>query len=460
MKSIWFWLALSLLLLSQVAYAAGKLPPDDFEPLQCNVKGQNYTEITFFTVGLAPDDDLFKSNVVYITNRAGKQRQETLWYTGDYNADEDYIFNESNLKVGETYQIMLVNEGKDGGTRYYRRGANIDDQTVDDYWQFIGASEKSMKSGSLMVNTDGYIHYLKCSEDKTEIEIEYEQCAYFPDSFQSNTFSSGKASGGLSLSGDRTTLSLSTKRKLSFSKITSSGSQTGCKYAGGDAESCLYDSSLRNELFPEMLSNFTASGPEEVCIDGCNKQLSPGSYEKIEVGRNNSQITLSEGTYWVNSLVFSSNDPKLNVSGKVILHFNTILFQGDRIKINENGDPDNLWLLGHSGSQDFRIANNDVTINASLYLDSDGYANGVTVQADRFKFQGSITASKISVTGNDSSLVGTTLTDCNGSQTSSYELELIPESGYSLICDDLSPLSESCPMVPWLMILLVLHLSL
>lgn len=192
MKSIWFWLALSLLLLSQVAYAAGKLPPDDFEPLQCNVKGQNYTEITFFTVGLAPDDDLFKSNVVYITNRAGKQRQETLWYTGDYNADEDYIFNESNLKVGETYQIMLVNEGKDGGTRYYRRGANIDDQTVDDYWQFIGASEKSMKSGSLMVNTDGYIHYLKCSEDKTEIEIEYEQCAYFPDSFQSNTFSSGK----------------------------------------------------------------------------------------------------------------------------------------------------------------------------------------------------------------------------------------------------------------------------
>ncbi|WP_258006990.1 DUF6701 domain-containing protein [Vibrio diazotrophicus] len=435
-----YWLTLSLLVISQALYAfSGKVPPDTYEPQQCDVKGQNYTEITFFMVAPSPNDELFKTNEVYMMNQGETQRQETLWYTGDYNASEDYIFHEPNLKAGEAYQIMLVNEGDGGGTRYYRRSANIEDQSVDKDWQLIATSVKSMKPGNLKVTTEGYIHYLDCSESRSEIEIEYEQCAYFPDSFQSNALSSTNSSAVFSLRGDRTTVSLSTRRKLAFSQITASGSQTGCKYASGEVESCLYDSSLVYEHFPAELAAFSAAGPEAVCIDNCTKQLSPGSYEKIEIGRNGSKITLSEGTYWVNRLVFSGDDAKLNVSGKVILHFNNISFQGARIKINESGDPDNLWLMGHKGSQDFKIAGNTVTINAFLFLDPDGYQKGVIVQADRFHFQGSITASNISVTGYDSSLVGTNLTNCNGNQPASYELVLTPDSGYSLICDDLSP---------------------
>ncbi len=169
MKSILYWLTLGLLLVSQVSNAGGKKPPDNYEPQECDVKGQNYTEITFFILA---DSNVYDD--VYTLNQGDNQRLETLWYTGNYIDDEDYIFNEPNLVHGSAYQIMLVNEGRDGGTRYYRRGANIQTQTVDRFWQLIGVSDKSMKSGNLIVRTEGQIHYLVCSEDKSNIETSYD----------------------------------------------------------------------------------------------------------------------------------------------------------------------------------------------------------------------------------------------------------------------------------------------
>ncbi|MFV0449129.1 MAG: DUF6701 domain-containing protein [Vibrio sp.] len=349
-----------------------------------------------------------------------------LWYAGDEQNSSHYIFHEDDLEDGKTYHVRV---------NYYDGLGYV----VFNYSLYDSNWHQLKKESDIRLLSWTISNFQFCQQKVEEPdEFELSQCAYFPDSFQSNTLANS-GNSTLSLSGDRTTLSLSTKRELAFSQIITSGNSTGCKYANGSVESCLYDANLIYDQFPANLSGFVGNGSDVVCMDGCSKELSPGSYNKIEIGRNNSHVILSEGEYWVNNLVFSSDGAKLSVSGKVILHFNSILLQGDRIKINESGDPDDLWLLGHSGTQDFRVAKNDVTIHASLFLDADGYANGVTVQADRFIFQGSITASKISVSGNDSFLVGTNLADCTGTQPSSYELVLTPASDYSLICDDLSP---------------------
>ncbi len=145
MKSILYWLVLSLLMVSQTVYAGGSgkgVPDDDdIESQQCDVMGQNYAEITFFVKGTSPNDSIFKENKVFTTNQGGNNVREVLWYTGDYNSDDSYIFHEPNLVVGEAYQIMLVNEGDKGGTRYYRRKADIDSETVDDDWPLSSGKE-------------------------------------------------------------------------------------------------------------------------------------------------------------------------------------------------------------------------------------------------------------------------------------------------------------------------------
>ncbi|MBL4277440.1 MSHA biogenesis protein MshQ [Vibrio fluvialis] len=154
------------------------------------------------------------------------------------------------------------------------------------------------------------------------------------------------------------------------------------------------------------------------------------------MGSNHSTVTLQSGEYWVDELIFSTNDASLKVQGKVYLHFRSLKISGDRVSINSGGSPENLWMFGHIGAAPITISNNDVSITGMLFLDAPSFTNsdGLIAQGARLKFTGSLTASRIKVTNNDSTFTGHVASACDTTVDSSYALTLQPAEAYSLIC--------------------------
>ena len=262
-------------------------------------------------------------------------------------------------------------------------------------------------------------------------------CDYFPDSFQSNSFYNGsRYAGTFELNGDRNTLVLPKKAPLAFNQIAVAGHDSGCVYNGSSPESCLYDAAITYPGFPGDLPDFQSGTQEIVCNDGCQQSLTQGKYKQIEIGSNHSTVTLQSGEYWVDELIFSTNDASLKVQGKVYLHFRSLKISGDRVSINSGGSPENLWMFGHIGAAPITISNNDVSITAMLFLDAPSFTNsdGLIAQGARLKFTGSLTASRIKVTNNDSTFTGHVASACDTTVDSSYALTLQPAEAYSLIC--------------------------
>ncbi|MBY7838951.1 MSHA biogenesis protein MshQ [Vibrio fluvialis] len=348
------------------------------------------------------------------------------------------IIRDSETELGGSYQIWLKyeqnsNQNKTGYLSYYllRFGQ----------WELIGTPQFADLRNLDSVNIDvisSDVDEMACEEtSQPPFEPTLDICDYFPDSFQSNSFYNGsRYAGTFELNGDRNTLVLPKKAPLAFNQIAVAGHDSGCVYNGSSPESCLYDAAITYPGFPGDLPDFQSGTQEIVCNDGCQQSLTQGKYKKIEIGSNHSTVTLQSGEYWVDELIFSTNDASLKVQGKVYLHFRSLKISGDRVSINSGGSPENLWMFGHIGAAPITISNNDVSITAMLFLDAPSFTNsdGLIAQGARLKFTGSLTASRIKVTNNDSTFTGHVASACDTTVDSSYALTLQPAEAYSLIC--------------------------
>ncbi|EKO3957862.1 DUF6701 domain-containing protein [Vibrio fluvialis] len=348
------------------------------------------------------------------------------------------IIRDSETELGGSYQIWLKyeqnnNQNKTGVLSYYllRFGQ----------WELIGTPQFADLRNLDSVNIDvisSDVDEMECEEtSQPPFEPTLDICDYFPDSFQSNSFYNGsRYAGTFELNGDRNTLVLPKRAPLAFNQIAVAGHDSGCVYNGSSPESCLYDAAITYPGFPGDLPDFQSGTQEIVCNDGCQQSLTQGKYKKIEIGSNHSTVTLQSGEYWVDELIFSTNDASLKVQGKVYLHFRSLKISGDRVSINSGGSPENLWMFGHIGAAPITISNNDVSITAMLFLDAPSFTNsdGLIAQGARLKFTGSLTASRIKVTNNDSTFTGHVASACDTTVDSSYALILQPAEAYSLIC--------------------------
>ncbi len=348
------------------------------------------------------------------------------------------IIRDSETELGGSYQIWLKyeqnnNQNKTGYLSYYllRFGQ----------WELIGTPQFADLRNLDSVNIDvisSDVDEMACEEtSQPPFEPTLDICDYFPDSFQSNSFYNGsRYAGTFELNGDRNTLVLPKKAPLAFNQIAVAGHDSGCVYNGSSPESCLYDAAITYPGFPGDLPDFQSGTQEIVCNDGCQQSLTQGKYKKIEIGSNHSTVTLQSGEYWVDELIFSTNDASLKVQGKAYLHFRSLKISGDRVSINSGGSPENLWMFGHIGAAPITISNNDVSITAMLFLDAPSFTNsdGLIAQGARLKFTGSLTASRIKVTNNDSTFTGHVASACDTTVDSSYALTLQPAEAYSLIC--------------------------
>ncbi|HDM8040671.1 TPA: MSHA biogenesis protein MshQ [Vibrio fluvialis] len=348
------------------------------------------------------------------------------------------IIRDSETELGGSYQIWLKyeqnnNQNKTGDLSYYllRFGQ----------WELIGTPQFADLRNLDSVNIDvisSDVDEMACEEtSQPPFEPTLDICDYFPDSFQSNSFYNGsRYAGTFELNGDRNTLVLPKRAPLAFNQIAVAGHDSGCVYNGSSPESCLYDAAITYPGFPGDLPDFQSGTQEIVCNDGCQQSLTQGKYKKIEIGSNHSTVTLQSGEYWVDELIFSTNDASLKVQGKVYLHFRSLKISGDRVRINSGGSPENLWMFGHIGAAPITISNNDVSITAMLFLDAPSFTNsdGLIAQGARLKFTGSLTASRIKVTNNDSTFTGHVASACDTTVDSSYALTLQPAEAYSLIC--------------------------
>ncbi len=348
------------------------------------------------------------------------------------------IIRDSETELGGSYQIWLKyeqnnNQNKTGYLSYYllRFGQ----------WELIGTPQFADLRNLDSVNIDvisSDVDEMACEEtSQPPFEPTLDICDYFPDSFQSNSFYNGsRYAGTFELNGDRNRLVLPKRAPLAFNQIAVAGHDSGCVYNGSSPESCLYDAATTYPGFPGDLPDFQSGTQEIVCNDGCQQSLTQGKYKKIEIGSNHSTVTLQSGEYWVDELIFSTNDASLKVQGKVYLHFRSLKISGDRVSINSSGSPENLWMFGHIGAAPITISNNDVSITGMLFLDAPSFTNsdGLIAQGARLKFTGSLTASRIKVTNNDSTFTGHVASACDTTVDSSYALTLQPAEAYSLIC--------------------------
>ncbi|ELV8681779.1 MSHA biogenesis protein MshQ [Vibrio fluvialis] len=348
------------------------------------------------------------------------------------------IIRDSETELGGSYQIWLKyeqnnNQNKTGVLSYYllRFGQ----------WELIGTPQFADLRNLDSVNIDvisSDVDEMACEEtSQPPFEPTLDICDYFPDSFQSNSFYNGsRYAGTFELNGDRNRLVLPKRAPLAFNQIAVAGHDSGCVYNGSSPESCLYDAAITYPGFPGDLPDFQSGTQEIVCNDGCQQSLTQGKYKKIEIGSNHSTVTLQSGEYWVDELIFSTNDASLKVQGKVYLHFRSLKISGDRVSINSGGSPENLWMFGHIGAAPITISNNDVSITGMLFLDAPSFTNsdGLIAQGARLKFTGSLTASRIKVTNNDSTFTGHVASACDTTVDSSYALTLQPAEAYSLIC--------------------------
>ncbi|EKO3487219.1 MSHA biogenesis protein MshQ [Vibrio fluvialis] len=348
------------------------------------------------------------------------------------------IIRDSETELGGSYQIWLKyeqnnNQNKTGYLSYYllRFGQ----------WELIGTPQFADLRNLDSVNIDvisSDVDEMACEEtSQPPFEPTLDICDYFPDSFQSNSFYNGsRYAGTFELNGDRNRLVLPKRAPLAFNQIAVAGHDSGCVYNGSSPESCLYDAAITYPGFPGDLPDFQSGTQEIVCNDGCQQSLTQGKYKKIEIGSNHSTVTLQSGEYWVDELIFSTNYASLKVQGKVYLHFRSLKISGDRVSMNSGGSPENLWMFGHIGAAPITISNNDVSITGMLFLDAPSFTNsdGLIAQGARLKFTGSLTASRIKVTNNDSTFTGHVASACDTTVDSSYALTLQPAEAYSLIC--------------------------
>lgn len=416
----------------------------------CSFQGNEDFVLTFETTG----SDLLHE--VYFTQ--GNRREQTLWYNQQHNSDPDYIFNEQDLIVGETYQVRIEYHASTGTEYYYLKGPRDSD------YRFVEAKNVPIKSGNLVGN-GLEISGLKCQNEPVSPPAPElpDVCPLFPDTIASNRYQQQgdmwvPADGFLNITGgngDGNRVILEQRlaaNSLAFSSSIverNTNDFNGCVYQDGELEGGRCEVSAEVNLFPDgppLAEAFTPSGPAIQAPDNQgNIDLEPGSYSSFAFGMNISSITLAAGEYWVGELIFNNNEVSILVDGPVVLHYNKMTFTSSNIariflnagKVNEGYDYHNLTMIGHGSESHWSPGSvEDLFLNGSLYI-SPLATTGLNLQGTkRFQMVGALAVSAIDFQAIDDSFIkGVLPSDCQPPVPADRSLLLTPKRAINLTCD-------------------------
>jgi MSHA biogenesis protein MshQ len=374
----------------------------------CSVNGTKDFIVTFTVVGSNTLQELFFTQ--------GNKREETVWYTQQYNSNATYIFNEQSLVVGQSYEVKIEYQDSVSTEHYYLKGA-----TDADYF-YIESKNVPIKNGNL--DAEGLeIESIECFDDVVvlppapEIPEIPETCDVFPNVAQS--WSGAPTSkilfGNTALIGTE-----NFSGRIGFEDVVKGwNEQKAC-----DGESCEPDPALAISS-PEILE---LNIPDGRSLVDPNEPIEPGEYTSISLG-NGKSFDFTGGTYQIGDLTVLGG-ASIDIPEGTILLVNQLEFS-NAAKVNVTGSNNigiTIWAEDYEGSPAYvNLASNSIDeLKAYVFsrqkLDITGTA----------KVIGAIAADNVQLLG--SARVEYTNDNC-GQIPGGRQLVLTPRSAINLTCD-------------------------
>lgn len=388
------WLCLLMLFTSCQVFADSRCE---------HVNGAQDMVIEFTVVG-SPD-----YQELYFTQ--GNKREQTLWYTQDYNSDPDYIFNEQGLQNNQSYR-MRIEYQEDAGMAYYYQ--------LDNGNKTLRQSKPAnIKNGNLNGTGIG-ISDLQCSNDEVvtppeppEPELP-DQCAVFPHAVQS--WFTGSS---LNVSGGNGSILGTSNGAVGVGSVIRQNWQSAC-----DGQQCVADSSLL--IAQPAVQDFNPVGPSiNLGWTPAREPIAEGSYTSITLGSG--QYELTGLNYDVGSFSFSGGGT-LYIKPGTLLKVNQLSIGGSA-KIIVEGDGDQTWnIWGEDwNNQSAAISISTDQLSTNIFSRGSAEIHGVT------QVLGSVTAKDIAING--SAQISHTEDHCSQPPLPGNDLSLTPNQGIQLTCE-------------------------
>ncbi|MCZ4295710.1 MSHA biogenesis protein MshQ [Vibrio sinaloensis] len=305
---------------------------------QCSVHGNKDFVVQIRVTGSNDYQEL------YFTQ--GQKREQTLWYTQNYNPNPDYIFNEPNLNVGQTYEIRIEHDSSSSeyNLYYYRRELR---QTE---WVLLAKEYRYIKEGNLTgQGTD--IRFVSCSEETVtppEPPVFPEQCAIAPYAVQSWQ---GAASSALTFTGDGNIYGTkSLQGKVGFDQVVKEwDEQKACDGLACEADTGLIVAS------PAIESVSTTTQSVTLGWNSTPESFTGNNYRKVTVSGGVHIFPNSE--YQIGELVVL-NDAIVRFPNKTWLKVNKLTMIDNGQFVTKDNDSANLIIWAENASS-----------GASAYID-------------------------------------------------------------------------------------------
>ena len=263
-----------------------------------------------------------------------------LWSDNKYRTPVIYG---DEIKAGGDYHVWLKyveTSNKTGDLSYYL----YESGTYPATWRHIKTIEdtdlSSIKSVPILVS-GGNVDEMSCSTDETIPElpelplpnIELDICHYVPEEVQSNAYPAGLPFGQLAITWGTDSVINVQNNKTAFAFNRYAGG-VSCNYPGGSA-TCKYDPTKTFESYPPVLGSFNSSDRTLTCEDNCI--LSHGeNYDDITI-KDGARLQLTQGEYWFGNIDFQGPDSGIEISGNVIVHYQSMQFNSGVVEINTTG---------------------------------------------------------------------------------------------------------------------------
>lgn len=323
----------------------GDLPTPPDLPKTCTVNGNQDFIVEFDVIGSNAYQE-----IVFKGNGQGQTDEQTLWYTKEFNAEPEYIFNEQGLTTGQQYKLRIeVERGQGNSTslaHYYwvENGSKI----------FKESKFTDLENGTIEGTGIG-LETLNCSNQDVEPpEVELpEICPLFTGPAQrwDGSFA-GNVEPEIHIQEDSSIIGTFGEGEIGFDpedKFRDDGDD-GC-----DGNACIGNPNLM-VAEPSFVS-FDNSGLANL-TPGDGDTLLPGNYNKLTISGD---VTLASGEYFIEDLDIKNNG-SLTVSGKAILHLH-------KLKVEDGGEIDTSTLSSNELFI-FVESNNKVEIKSDFELDA------------------------------------------------------------------------------------------
>ncbi|MEZ9231126.1 DUF6701 domain-containing protein [Vibrio amylolyticus] len=272
-----------------------------------------------------------------------------------------------------------------------------------------------------------------------------ELCSYVPETLQTNHYANSPPVpwGALQVVGGAENKIFPVNNDPLYSFQNQPPITDLCSYPNGSVGLCTIDSTKTHNTLPMATPDFVHGEDDFLCDNNQTCQLESGDHKDVII-KENAQLTLTGGEYWVNELKFEEQNAQLIVLAPTVIHYKKIKFSKGNVKINNNGISENLLLIGHGKDSAVELpdlgGDTNFQFYAYFYVDpiATNATNGFVINGSNNKIYGGITAHSIAISGRKNHIYGRSEQTCDGTvPPANYSIVLTPSIDIALTCDDI-----------------------